>query len=125
MHFTADLSQLPLSTRQRVIETLRNDDAAQIALAKVRQAKIAQMYRDAVGPGTTKQGIGPVALAIDPYFVSYFRRMYGDSIFQDENFVQYLKKRGEWFHVRETGTRIQSGYTGSQKRRFHKSYAAD
>lgn len=123
MHFTADLTHLPLATRQRVVEKLQDKDAAQLALAKVRQAKIAKMYRDAVAPGTTVDGIGPVSLAIDPYFVSWFRVRYGNHIFQDPEFEKYLKQRGEWFHVPEKGTRIQSGYTGPAKNRFKKSYA--
>jgi hypothetical protein len=72
--------------------------------------------------GTTKQGIGPVGLAIDPYWVSYFRRMYGDKIFQDDQFVEFLKKRGEWFHVPETGTKIQVGYSAPSNSRFRKTY---
>lgn len=122
MHFTADLSQLPLSQRQSIVKSLQREDAAQMALAKVRQAKIAQMYRDAVAPGTTKQGIGPVGLAVDPYWVSYFRRMHGDKIFQDDQFVEFLKKRGEWFHVPETGTKIQVGYSAPSNSRFRKTY---
>lgn len=122
MHFTADLTHLPLETRRRVVEKLGDQNAAQLALAKVRQAKIAKMYNDAVAPGTTVDGIGPVSLAIDPYFVSYFRIQYGNGIFNDPDFEKYLKKRGEEFRIRETGTRIQSGYTGPIKTRFKKHY---
>lgn len=121
MQFTADLTQLPLQSRQRIKDILHSEDAAKLALAKVEQAKIAQAYRGAVGPGTTKDGIGPVSMAIHPYFVSYFRRLYGDNIFQDPEFAEYLKKHGEWFHVPETGTRIQVGYSGAKK--FSKTYA--
>lgn len=122
MTLTADLSQLPLSVRQSVVDRLRDENAAQLAMAKVRQAKAAQLYRDAVGPGTTKNGIGPVSMIVDPYFVSLFRRQYGEQIFSDPDFVEYLKKRGEWFHVPEAGTRIQSGYTGAANVRHRKVY---
>ena len=65
-----------------------------------------------------------MSLAIHPYFVSYFRRQYGDRIFQDKEFTEYLKKRGEWFHVPETATKIQVGYSGQpQGRRFSKKYS--
>ena len=122
MKLTADLTHLPLSTRQQVLQRLTDDDAAQLALAKVRQAKVAQLYRDAAGPGTTKEGIGPVSLAIDPYFASYFRRAHGEQIFADPEFIEYLKRRGEWFHVPETGTKVQVGYTAPAKSLFRKSY---
>lgn len=129
MTLTADLTQLPLETRLRVRETLHREDRVQMALAMVEQARIAQLYRNAVGPGTTKDGIGPVSLAIHPYFVSYFRRLHGDTIFADGEFVEWLKKRGEWFHVPETGTRIQSGWTpgtGTEsKRRWRKTYPTE
>ena len=122
MTLTADLSNLPLSQRQSVLAKLKDEDAAQLALAKIRQAKVAQIYRDAVSTGTTKNGIGPVSMAIDPYFASYFRRLHGESIFQDADFVEYLKRRGEWFHVPEKGTRIQVGYTAQRNVRERKSY---
>jgi hypothetical protein len=122
MTLTADLSNLPLSQRQSVLSKLRDDDAAQMALAKIRQAKVAQLYRNSVGPGSTKEGIGPISMAIDPYFASYFRRLHGESIFQDDQFVEYLKRRGEWFHVPEAGTRIQVGYTAQRNVRQRKSY---
>lgn len=117
MTLTADLSNLPLAQRQSVLAKLKDEDAAQLALAKIRQAKVAKFYRDAVGPGTTKSGIGPLSMAIDPYFASYFRRLHGESIFQDDEFVEYLKRRGDWFHVPEKGTRIQVGFTGNVRER--------
>lgn len=123
MTLTADLSNLPLAQRQSVLAKLKDEDAAQLALAKIRQAKVAKLYRDAVGPGTTKNGIGPVSMAIDPYFASYFRRLHGETIFQDEEFVEYLKRRGEWFHVPEKGTRIQVGFTGAGNVRERKTYS--
>jgi hypothetical protein len=122
MTLTADLSQFPREVVNRVVRKLRDEDAAEMDLAKARQAKIAQLYRNAVGPGTTKDGIGPISLAIDPYFVSYFRRLHGESVFQDDDFIRFLKKRGEWFHVPETGTRIQVGVEWN-KRKERKVFA--
>lgn len=123
MTFTADISQLPLDVRRRIVAKIGDENAAQLELAKVRQAKIAQLYRSAVGPGTTKDGFGPVSMAIDPYLASLFRRMYGDDILSDPEFIAYLKRNGEWFHVPETGTRIQSGYTGPSKVRHRRVYS--
>jgi len=122
MTLTADLSRFPREVVERVVRKLRDDDAAEMDLAKARQAKIAKFYRDAVRPGTTKDGIGPISMAIDPYFASYFRRLHGERIFADEEFVKWLKQRGEVFHVPETGTRVQVGCNWSN-RRERKVYA--
>ena len=120
---TVDLTHLPLETRRGVLSKLADEEAAQLALAKVEQARIAQMYRNAVGPGTTKNGIGPVSLAMSPWFVSYFRRLHGDKIMQDPQFIEFLKRRGEWFHVPETATKIQVGYQGTPSvKKFSKVY---
>lgn len=111
---TVDISQLPLATRQRMKEILHREDLAQLALAKARQARMIQAIRTSVGPGTTKQGIGPMSFAIDHYFKSYFRRKHGDQIFGDESFMEWLKRRGEWFHVPEAATRVQSGWKSNR-----------
>lgn len=107
---TVDLTTFPLATRRRVLEVLHREDAAKLAIAKAEQARLIQGVRGSVGPGTTKDGIGPLAWAMHPYFVSYFRRLYGETIFQDPDFMKYLRKVGEWFHVDEAATRIQSGW---------------
>lgn len=116
MTLTADLSRFPREVVERVVRKLRDDDAAELDLAKARQAKIAKFYRDAVKPGTTKDGIGPISMAIDPYFASYFRRLHGERIFADEEFVRWLKRRGEVFHVPEAGTRVQVGCDWNNRR---------
>lgn len=116
---TVDLTQLPTRARETLHRTLADEDAAKLALAKARQAAIKRFYDDHAGPA--KPGVGPVDLVMDPYFASYFRRMYGERIFDDPEFIRYLKARGEWFGVRERGTRVQVGFTGCNKR-FSKTY---
>lgn len=116
---TVDLTQLPTRARETLHRTLADEDAAKLALAKARQAAIKRFYDDYAGPA--KPGVGPVDLVMDPYFASYFRRMYGERIFDDPEFIRYLKARGEWFGVRERGTRVQVGFAGCNKR-FSKTY---
>lgn len=118
---TVDLTQLPTRAREALHRTLSDEDAAKLALAKARQAAAKRFYDDHAGPA--KAHVGPVDLIIDPYFASYFRRMYGERIFDDPEFIKYLKTRGEWFGVKERGTRVQVGYSGGNKR-FSKTYTA-
>ncbi len=122
--FTTDISHLPRETREAIRRQLADEEAAKITLARVRQARIAQLYNQSVAPGTTKDGIGPVAMAVDPVLVSYFRNRFGAECFADSDFVKWLKKEDESFRVRETGTRIQVGYSGRPVcKRFQKRYA--
>lgn len=107
---TVDLTRFPLAVRQRMRDIMHREDCAKLAIAKAEQAKIIHGVRNSVGPGTTKEGIGPLAWAFHPYFVSYFRRLYGETIFSDPDFMKYLRKVGEWFHVEHAATKIQSGW---------------
>jgi len=109
---TQDLTWMPRDARERFRASLADRDAAKLAVAKANQARLAQLYRGAVGPGTTKNGFGPLAMAIDPYFVSYFSRtcQAKELVWDDPEFHQWLKTRGEWFHVPEAPTKIQVGY---------------
>lgn len=115
---TVDLTRLPARARENLHRTLANEDAAKLALALRRQAAIKRFYDDNAAPA--KEGVGPVDMAVDPYLASYFRRLYGERIFDDPDFIRYLKTKGEWFGVRERGTRVQVGFQGNK--RFSKTY---
>lgn len=121
---THDLSRLDPDTRGRIIRKLQDKDAAQYDLARIEQAKVAKLYNEAAGPGTTKNGFGPLNMVVTPYFRGYLRRLYGDSCFEDPDFVRWLNKEEEWFRVRETGTKIQVGFTRDTDggKRFTKRY---
>ena len=120
---TADLTALPRSTREAIRRQLSDEERAKIALARIRQARIAKLYDDAVGPGTTKDGIGPVSMVVDPVLVSYFRRAFGERCFMDPEFVKWIKKEDPSFRVRETGTKVQVGYRGHTECRTRKALA--
>jgi len=116
---TVDLTRLPARAREKLHRTLADEDAAKLALALRRQAAIKRFYEDHTAPA--RDAVGPVDMVMDPYLASYFRRLYGERIFDDAEFIRYLKQRGEWFGVRERGTRVQVGFTGNK--RFSKTYA--
>lgn len=120
---TADLTSLPLSTREAIRRQLGDADAAKLALARARQAKICKLYNDLVAPGTTKNGIGPVGMVMDPYLVSYFRRSFGEQCLADPDFVKWIHKEDPSFRVRETGTKVQVGYRGPARSSARKALA--
>lgn len=122
---TVDLTAFPLEVRERLRSQLADEESAKLALALTRQKKISELYNSNVGPGTTKDGFGPLSMVVDPFLVSYFRRRFGDRCFSDPEFEEWLKKEDPTFRVRETGTRLQFGYTApsARKCRFHKTYA--
>lgn len=114
---TIDISHLPPALRDRLLALWQERDRAHRDQAEANQRRIAKIYRDCAVPGATKDGFGPVGLAMDPYWVSYFRREYGEEIFQDPEFVEWLKREGEWFAVPEAATRTQIGFRGRPRNR--------
>jgi hypothetical protein len=123
MQLTADLSQIPPTVRAQIIKNLREEDQAKMAMARIRQIQAAKLYNDAATAGTTKAHIGPCSMVMDPYWVSYFRRVHGETIFQDEDFIKHLKRKGDPFFVREAASKIQVGHgdcAGGSK--FRKRY---
>lgn len=109
---TVDLTRLPLHTREAIRRSLSDKNAAKLAIARANQARLAQLYRNAVGPGTTKPGIGPIDTAIDPYFVSYFSRVCEarEMVWDDPEFLEWLKKNEPAVRVPHAPTKIQVGY---------------
>jgi len=110
--FTVDISRLPQSTREMLRRTLSDENVAKLAIAKANQARLAKLYKGAVGPGTTKPGIGPITHAIDPYFVSYFSRVCDarEMVWEDPEFIRWLGRQDDSFSVPEAPTKLQVGY---------------
>jgi len=108
---TVDLSFMPRDVRERLRRQLSDANVAKLAIAKANQARLASLYRNAVAPGTTGK-IGPLDMVIDPYFVSYFSRTCDakEMVWDDPEFAEWLKRRGEWFAVPQAPTKVQVGY---------------
>ena len=115
--FAFDFSKLPANLREPLMRKWKEVDARKRSEAHDRQKLIHRLYNAAAVPGATKDGFGPCAMAMDPYFVSYFRREYGEQIFQDPEFIEWLKREGEYFHVHEAGTKTQIGFRGNSRNR--------
>lgn len=108
---TVDLTRLPQSTRETIRRTLGDKNAAKLAIARANQARLAQLYRQAVGPGMSPR-IGPLDTVIDPYLVSYFSRVCDakEMVWDDPEFVAWLKKNEPAVVVPHATTKIQVGY---------------
>lgn len=107
---THDLSALPPDVRERVVKNLQHEDQARWALARIEQAKMAKLYNENVGPGTTKDGLGPLNMVLTQYFRNQLMHQHGQRCMADPDFRKWLRKNYEAVRVRETGTRVQSGW---------------
>lgn len=108
---TVDLSRLPQSTRETIRRSLGDKNAAKLAIARANQARLANVYRQAVAPGNGSR-IGPLDTVVDPYLVSYFSRVCEakEMVWDDPEFIAWLKKNEPATAVPHATTRIQVGY---------------
>jgi len=122
MKLSVDLTALPMQTRQRIKEVLTDENARELVMARIRQEKVKRLYDDFTPK--PKEGIGPVSMVVDPYWRNYFEMAHGRPMFDDADFVEWLKKKEPMFAVHERGTKIQvlnAGIPAGSKRRV-KSY---
>ena len=105
-----DLSALPAGVRKRMHEILSDQNAMEIVKAKIRQRQIAQFHHQ--NRPRAMDGIGPKVMAVDPYFVSYWRMKQGADCWDDPDFVKWLAREEEAVRVRAGGTKTQVGYSG-------------
>lgn len=114
-----DLSELPLSTRRKLDGFFRDETAAQIALAKIEQAKVAKHYRD--NPPRALEGLGGQKMAIAASAWGILRKLCGggDGRQPDVRDGQewLLKKYPEWFRVRYLPVKTQFGWLPPAVRR--------
>ena len=123
--FPVNLTRLPPAVRQRMHEIFTEKNAAAMVRAQIRQAQAAKFVRD--HQPRSMDGLGGMEMTIDPYWISYFKHMYGTDPTHDTDFRAWLKRQGEdQFFVKATGTKIQVGSAsipGSVARSFKKTYA--
>jgi hypothetical protein len=103
---------MPKETRERLLRSLSDKNAAKLATAKVNQVKLNQLYNAAAVPGATKPGFGPLQMVIDPYLAQYFSRTCEarEMVWEDPEFSRWLLKNGPEFRVREAPTKVQVGH---------------
>lgn len=111
---TVDLTRLPLATREAIRSSLGDKNKAKLAIAKANQLRLAKLYREGVGPGQSPK-IGPLDSVIDPYFLSYFSRTCDakEMVWDDPEFIAWLKKQDPAFAVPHTTTKTQVGFRAS------------
>lgn len=109
MLLTCDLSRLPLSTRQRIDETLKNERRAVHARAVARQKAAIKYYRD--NRPRAVNGLGEQTLAIDEVFWRHYMKQNLLAPGEDVELRNWLKKRrAEWCVVKSLPTKTQVGY---------------
>ena len=116
MQLTADLSQLAPDVRSALVRKLAHEDKARYDLGVIEQRRLAQLYAK-LPRGAFKDHIGPAQFVAS--HDQWHRAMIAsdelkERVWQDPDFVPWLLKKNEDMRVRQTGTRIQVGYTGTR-----------
>ena len=111
MQLTADLSQLPPEVRNAIIKKLAHEDKARYDLGVIEQRRMAKLMGDAP-VGAFKADLGPAQFIMSQDQWQRAMQRYGEKIFLDPDFVPWLQRRNEDMRVKQSATRIQTGYTG-------------
>lgn len=111
MELTFNLQGVPPRVAQRIIQTVRSEDAAAYALGVIEQRRLKQFYdNNAVAGMNTDIGKQTMCMSRGQWLTAL--RQYGQMCFSDPDFAPWLVKKNEDFRVKDVGTKIQSGYTG-------------
>jgi hypothetical protein len=127
MLLAVDLTRLPKGIRDNIHRVCTDDNAMAAMHAKVRQQQIAKFYHD--NTPRSMDGIGGQVMAMDPYWLNYFRWQLGtEAVQQDSDIKKWILKRHPEFRVRSGGTRIQVGFGdcgAGASRRYTKRYPSE
>lgn len=116
MHITADLSGLPLAVRERVVKSVRHEDAAQYALAQLEQARAAAFYRGCTSAGA-HGGVGRLTSAVHVGIKHFLAKLHGHAIVhEDPEYLPWLLKHHEEFRVPDGRQRVGIGFTPNLNR---------
>ena len=112
MILTADLSKLSPAMREAIVKNLQHEDAAQLAIERTEQAKLAKFYRDHIQPGVFREGMGPMHSVVHVGLQQRLAAQYGHEVaWQDPEFRDWLLKHEEAFRVPIVRSKISSGWT--------------
>jgi len=112
MQFTVDLTGLNPAVAQGIIKGLHHEDRARHALGLVRQRRMAQLLAHnphaMTGRGELRQN-----MILDETQWQAFMQVYGQKCWADPDFGKWVLKQDQHadLRVKDTGTRIQSGWT--------------
>ena len=119
MLLTADLRKLPPEVRASLVKHLQHEDAAQLAIEKAEQAKVAQLYRNVMRPGSNPHSpLGQRHSVVHVGLQNRLAAQYGhDVAWNDPEFRQWLLKHEEAFRVPDVRQNISSGWTPQSESR--------
>jgi hypothetical protein len=112
MQLSVNLSHLPIETRRAVVKGIRHEDRARHVLGLVEQLKLKRLADQIVQPGFNND-VGRTAMIVSPGQYQAAQMIYGERCWADPEFSKFLLKHHPEFRVKDVGTRIQSGYTGT------------
>lgn len=118
MDLTLDLSGLSPETRLAFQRGLQHEDRARYAVGVTEQLRMKQLADREARAGSNRE-LGPLRMVMSCDQGDRARREFGPLCFADPEFVPWLLKREEVFRVKETGTRIQSGWTAPDPKHTH------
>lgn len=127
MDFTVNLNRLEPAVAERVIRSLRHEDAARHALGVLEQRRLKQLHDSlAVAGGLNALGgelRQNMVLSRDQWV--RFMQVYGQKCWSDPEFAPWVLKQDQHadLRVKDTATKIQSGYTGRGDSRARTSAA--
>lgn len=113
MNLTLNLTGLHPETARRVIGNIRHEDRAKHALGLIEQLRLKQLH-DQMG-AACHTDVGRQMIVVSPDQFQRFREAYGDLFWADPDSSKFVWRHHEDMRVKDTGTKIQSGYTGSGK----------
>lgn len=107
---THDLSRLHPDVARSVIRHLNHEDEARHALGVIEQIRLKQLHDQMEGNCHTNIGRQMLVVSADQW--QRFRDAYGELFWADPDSARFVWKHHEDMRVKDTGTKIQSGYTG-------------
>lgn len=105
-----DLTELPAAVREQMHKILTRENEREMVQAIARQEAIARFYEE--NRPVAQEGLGAMTMALDPYWVNYFRMKLKYDPAEEGEVRKWLRKKYDWFRVKHTTSKIQVGYSG-------------
>lgn len=114
------IENLPGDLRQGIFNELRNGYQMEAVRSAINNTQISVFNHNAQRKSI--DGVGRLRMSIDPTYYHHMAKVYGTyDCWKDESFLRDVEKINPGLKVKCAGTRLQVGYTGSNKK-FSKTY---
>lgn len=113
------VESLPGDLKKAVIEEFRTGISKQIVDATIQQKRIAS--QSGAREFRAIEGVGRLRMRVDPTLYHKWGQKYGYDCWRDNQFLNEIERDNPEVRVKCGGTRLQVGYSGTNKR-FSKKY---